>query len=239
MTDDSRISQMMLEAEACLDKGDFTQARRLYADICRVTSDDSQNWLMLGTINGQLGNLEVAKSALQRSLELSPDNAEAHFALAHIHKAQGQPVQALAAAVKATEADPDFVDAWILAGSVAGELGQWPRAEIACARAAALAPDRQEGHVNLGNVFLGTGRVQQAEEVFQRALALGDSAEAWFGLGMALSTMNRDTEAEPAFAAAVQLASGSHVFREALAACLDKLGRSAEAETSRAGSKVP
>lgn len=228
MTDESHIAQLSREAESCLDNGDLEQARRLYADICRARDDDARAWLMFGAINGELGNVVVAQNALERAVALDSDNAEAHLALAHLLRARGQPAKAMASASRAVAVDANFVEGWLFVAAIAGRLRDWPRAEEACHRAIGLAPERTEGHVNLGNVLLATGRAPQAEGSFRKALTLGDTAEAWFGLGTALGAQDRLAEAEPALATALRLDAGSTVFREALAACRDRLGHSAE-----------
>ena len=236
MIDETHIAQLTRQAESCLDKGELAQARRLYADICRVRDDDAHAWLMFGTINGELGNIEVAHDALQRAVALDAENAEAHLALAHLLRVKGQPAKALASASRAVEIDAEFVEGWLFVAAISGRLTDWPKAEEACHRAIDLAPERTEGLVNLGNVLLATGRAPQAEESFRKALALSESAEAWFGLGTALGAMDRHAEAEPALATALRLEPGNAFFRKALAACLDRVGRSAESATVRAGS---
>lgn len=229
MTNESHIAQLTRQAESCLDKGELAQARRIYADICRVRDDDAHAWLMFGTINGELGNVEVAHDALQRAVTLDPDNAEAHLALAHLLRVKGQPAKALASASRAVEIDAKFVEGWLFIAAIAGRLADWPRAEEACHYAIALTPERTEGHVNLGNVLLATGRATEAEASFRKALALGETAEAWFGLGTALGAQGRHAEAEPALASAVRLDSSSAAFHEALSVCHDRLGRSGSA----------
>jgi tetratricopeptide (TPR) repeat protein len=233
MTDESHITQLIQQAETCLDNGDLAQARRFYAEICRVRDSDAQAWLMYGAINGELGNVEVAQNALERAVALEPANTGAHLALAHLLRAGRKPVEAMNAALRAVEADPEFVEGWLFVAAIAGRLADWPRAEEACRKAVALAPERTEGHVNLGNLLLATGRLPQAEETFRKALALGETAEAWFGLGTALGAQNRHAEAEPALTSALRLNTDSTVFREALANCLDQLGRSADSASVR------
>jgi tetratricopeptide (TPR) repeat protein len=236
MTDESHIAQITRQADSCLDNGDLAQARRLYAEICRARDNDAQAWLMYGAINGELGNVEVARSALERAVALDPANAEAHLALAHLLRSAQKPAEAMTAAGRAVEADAGFVEGWLFIAAVAGQQSDWPRAEEACNKAIALTPGQTEGHVNLGNVLLATGRLPRAEESFRKALALGETAEAWFGLGTALGAQERHAEAEPALAAALRHNAGSAVFREALASCLDRLERSEEAAAVRKGS---
>jgi Flp pilus assembly protein TadD len=235
MTDESHITELTRQAETCLDNGDLAQARRLYTEICRVRYEDTHAWLMLGTVSAELGNIEVAQNALERAITLDPANAEAHLALAHLHRTKSQPVKAMACASRAVDADGDFAEAWIFVAAMAGRLGNWARAEEASNKAIALVPKRPEGHVNLGNTLLATGRVVEAEACFRKALTLGETAEAWFGLGSALGAQERHADAEPPLASALRLDPGSAVFREALATCLERLGRTAESMGVRAG----
>lgn len=236
MSDESHVDQLIRQAESCLDKGDLPQARRLYTEICRARDDDAHAWLMFGAINGELGNVEVAQGAIERAVALDPEYAEAHLALAHLLKARAQFAQALAAALQAVAADAELVEGWLFVAATAGQLADWSRAEEACHHVIELAPGRLEGHVNLGNVLLATGRALQAEETFREALALGENAEASFGLGLALSALDRHADAEPALASALRLDVSNAGFREALANCLEHLGRSDESAAVRAGS---
>ncbi len=235
MTDESHITRLTQEAESCLDKGELAQARQLYADICRAHDNDAQAWLMFGAINGQMGNVEVAQSALERAVALDSHNAEAHLALAHLLKGKGQLADGLASASRAVQADTDFVDGWLFLAAAAGQLGNWPSAKEACNKALALAPERAEVHVNLGNVLLTTGSAQEAEESYRKALTLSETAEAWFGLGTALDAQGRHADAEPALTAALRLKTDNTVFRDALARCLERLGRSDESAAVRGG----
>jgi tetratricopeptide (TPR) repeat protein len=239
MTDESHVAKLIQQAESCLNKGELAQARRLYAEICRTNENDPHAWLMFGAINGELGNVEVARNALERAIALDPANAEAHLSLAHLFRAKGQPAEAMASASRSVEADAKFVEGWLFIAAIAGQAADGPRAEEASNKAIALAPERVEAHVNLGNVLLATGRAPQAEETFRKALELGKTAAAWFGLGSALVVQNRHADAEPPLAAALRFNPDSAIFRQALATCLERLERADEAAGVRAGAGRP
>jgi tetratricopeptide (TPR) repeat protein len=234
MIDESHITQLTQQAESCLDNGDLQQARRLYSEICRVRYEDPHAWLMLGSIDAELGNIEVAHNALERAVKLDTGNAVAHLALAQLHRAKGNPAEAMASASRAVEVDGKCVEAWLFLAAMAGELRQWPRAEEACRKVIALAPDHVEGHVNLGNLLLATGRAAEAEDCFRKALALDESAPAP-GQGATLGARGHDTETGPARASALRVNDRNAVIRRSLADCLEHLGRSAEAAVVRAG----
>lgn len=181
---------------------------------------------MYGAISGELGNTQIAENALERAIAIDPSNAEGHLALAQVLKTQGRLDESLTSAYRAVGTDDSFVDGWLHISAVAGMLSDWLRAEEACNKAVELAPERMEAHVNLGNVLLGTGRADQAEPVYRRALGIGESAEAWFGLGSTLGALGRDAEAEPALGTASRMKPGDTDMQFAHAACVARLGGS-------------
>lgn len=235
MVDESRISELIRQAESCADKGELAQARLLYAEVCRVQEDNTQAWLMLGAVSGELGNFDAAQNAVERAIALDAHNAEAHLTLAHLLREKGQPTEALASAARAVAADAGFVEGWLFIAAAEGQRGNWAGAEDACNKALALAPERVEAHVNHGNALLAAGRMPQAEEAFRLALKISEIPEAWYGLGIALGAQNSLAEAESALSAALRLDSGKNDFRVALAQCLERMGRTDESAWVRAG----
>jgi tetratricopeptide (TPR) repeat protein len=199
MTNEPTTDPTMTQAQSFLDKGDAARARELYAQICRNDAQNAKAWFMFGAVSGDLGQAEIAENALERAIALDPASAEAHLALAHIHRTQGLLDKALARALRATELDVSYVEAWCFLGGVAGMVSDWELAERASMRALELDPQFADAHVNAGHVFAGTGRVEQAVAAYRRALEIRESAEAWFGLGGALRALGRGVEAEVAF----------------------------------------
>jgi tetratricopeptide (TPR) repeat protein len=224
MQDKSMIEKMVTQAQGALDRGDVTNALSVYAEICRLDPENPDAWFMFGAISGELGDAEVARSALERAITLDPQNAGAHLALAYHHKAQGRAHDAMKSAQQAAALDATFTDAWLCVAATAGLLGEWSLAETACTRAIALDPNRIEAHVNLGNVFLGTGRAIEAESAYRQALEIGDMAEAWFGLGTTLGALERDTEALTALEAACRMKPDDADMRAAHSACIARQG---------------
>jgi tetratricopeptide (TPR) repeat protein len=224
MNETSQNDQLLSRAQSALDNGDIAGARERYAQICNSDPNHIEAWLMYGILSGELGHTEVAQNALERAVSLDTSNAAGHLALAHVLRTQGQLDQALASAYRAVGAEPDLADGWLAVSAITGMLRDWLRAEEACNKAVELAPERAEAHVNLGNVFLGTGRAEQAETAFRKALAIGESAEAWFGMGSALGALGRDRDAEPALDTACHLKPGDQDMAAAYAACLARLG---------------
>jgi Flp pilus assembly protein TadD len=224
MTDTTQTDQLLSKARTALDNGDSMGARDLFSQICRSDPQHAEAWLMYGAISGEMGNVEIAENALERAISIDPSNAGGHLALAHVLKAQGRLDESLTSAFRSVGADDGFVDAWIFIGAVAGMANDWVRAEEACNKAIALAPERMEVHANLGNVLIGTGRAEQAETVYRKALAIGESAEAWLGLGTALGMLGRDTEAEPALSTAFRMKPGDVDMQSAYTACIMRMG---------------
>ena len=59
-----------------------------------------------------------------------------------------------------------------------------------------IAPDHAPAHRMLGAIWLGAGRLDAAEEAFDRARRIDNSADSWFGLGMAAAAGDRDRKKE-------------------------------------------
>lgn len=224
MTDNLQPEKILANAQAALDGGDLAGARACFAEICRTDANHAEAWFMYGVLSGELGHPEVAQNALERAAALDASNAGVHLALAHVLKAQGLVNESLASAYRAVGADDGLAEGWLFIGAVAGMQSDWKRAESACRKAIELEPERAEAQVNLGNVLIGTGRAAEAETVFLKALSIGESAEAWFGLGSALGALDRHSEAEPALAAACRLKRGDVDMEFAHAACVARLG---------------
>ncbi|MFC1562220.1 tetratricopeptide repeat protein [candidate division KSB1 bacterium] len=66
---------------------DFSEVRKEAALLLEIDPDDPEGLILVGKIEGNLGNLSAAETCFNKVLELNPDNDEARSALADIHKA--------------------------------------------------------------------------------------------------------------------------------------------------------
>ena len=213
-----------------LDGGQPMEARAVYADICRLTPDDPEAWLMAAAISGDLGLLEESREYLQHALALDPAYADAHQALAVLLHRQSAYQQALQECDLALNADPDYAEAWLLKSAVLGVLGSYPEA-VECARKTiALWPDCADAYVNMGQGLDALEQREAAIQQFRHALSLNPNLHtAHAGIADALVTLGRIEEAEASCAEAIKLAPADPAGWRAQARVLQHQGRNEEA----------
>lgn len=161
-----------------------------------TTGRDSAYHLYLrALIHETQGNLTQAQSDLEKALELAPNSAYLHRAMADLSFRTGQFKKAVEAIERANELDPDDVKGFILAGQIYFSLGESDKAEAKLKKALNLAPDELEALVNLAttvaakdpqraiNLYTGylerhPGEVAIRERVAQLYQAQGDAENA-------------------------------------------------------------
>lgn len=108
------------------------------------------------------------RAAAERALELDPDLAEAHFALANLAHANRNNAEAIRRAERATELRPSYSDAFNLLSWIHKQHGQ-PRAGLeAGQRAVDLDPTGSAPLSNLSLAYLATGDAVSAAREARR-----------------------------------------------------------------------
>ncbi|MBI5430530.1 MAG: tetratricopeptide repeat protein [Nitrosomonadales bacterium] len=134
-------------------------------------------WKLLGAAQQMQGKNALA--AFQKTAELMPKDAEAHFNLGVVQKSLGLSADAAASYRRAIRLKPDYAEAHGNLGNVLYDLGQIKDAVVSYRRAVALKPNYAESHNNLGVALKDLGQFQGAEACYRRALEIrGDYVEA-------------------------------------------------------------
>jgi protein O-GlcNAc transferase len=180
-------------------------------------------WSVLGTALQLQG--KDAFEALQKTVQLAPNDAEAHGNLGTAWQERGMYAQAIDSYTRALELNPDFVEAH---GNLAAALeaqGKLEQAEQAYRRALALRPDYAKGHFNLGNTLQAMRRSAEAVVCYQSALALlpGD-AEIYLNLGNAQQDLQEWQAAIVSYRVVLQLSPHTKSAHANLAAALHETG---------------
>jgi tetratricopeptide (TPR) repeat protein len=113
----------------------------------------------------------------------------------------------------ALEQDPNFAPAYAGLGESFWRKYQYSkdpewvnRAKSACERGIGLKIDQIEGHNCLGLVYLGTGAYENAVEQYKLSVAIQPTDDnAYHGLAIAYSRLNKPADAEKTFQAAISL----------------------------------
>ena len=112
--------------------------------------------------------LDRALATARKAVELKPDSASAHFALAEVHFFRQEVGPFRAAAERAIALNPRDSDAMAFIGIMTAYTGDWPRGEELSARARAINPNHP-GWYLFGDVF---DAYRQGD--YARALALAE-----------------------------------------------------------------
>jgi protein O-GlcNAc transferase len=188
-------------------------------DLTQRYPDSDFAWSVLGTALQLQG--KDACEALQKTVQLAPNDAEAHGNLGTAWQERGMYAQAVDSYTRALELNPDFVEAH---GNLAAALqaqGKLEQAEQAYRQALALRPDYAKGYFNLGNTLKAMQRSAEAIDCYQRALTLlpGD-AEIYLNLGNAQQDLKQWQPAIVSYRVVLQLAPHTSAVHANLAAAL-------------------
>ncbi|MCE0498945.1 MAG: tetratricopeptide repeat protein [Methylacidiphilales bacterium] len=143
---------------------------------------------------------------LQRSVEINPDLAEAHYNLGIALSQNGQMDEAMVQFQKTLEIDPTNAYAHNDLGNALLDKGQVDQAMVHYRKALDINPAIDGVHLNLGNALIQKGRLDEAIEQYQEALRINpDLIEAHNSLGIALAKKGRVNEAIFQFQEALRL----------------------------------
>jgi protein O-GlcNAc transferase len=177
-------------------------------------------WMGLGLSLQMQG--KDALHALQKTVELMPNDANAHNNLANTLRERGQLDSSVASCRRALKIQPDLVAAHNNLGFALLNLGQRDAAVSSFRRAINIHPDFAEAHSNLGLALTELGQFDAALISCRRALELKpDFAEAHNNLGNALKELGQLDDAAASYRRAIQ-------FRPAFPEALNNLGAALE-----------
>ena len=213
--------------------GRFNDAEKLAVFITDEFPKYQFGWKVLGAVLKQTGRVIDSLTAMQKSVQLAPQDAEAHNNLGVILKELGRLDEAEASNTQAIALKPDYAEAHYNLGVTLKELGKLDEAEASYTKAIALKPDYAEAHSNLGAALQKLGRLAEAEVSYGQAIVLKpDYAEAHSNMGTALQELGRLDEAEVSCGQAIVLKPDLAEAHYNLGNTLKELRRLDEAEAS-------
>jgi tetratricopeptide (TPR) repeat protein len=188
-------------------------------------------WKILGVVLGQTDRKPEALVAIQKAIDITPSDAEAHYNLGLVLQALGTLKKAEVTYRRAIALKPDYAEAHSNLGITMQALDKLDEAEENYRRAITLKPDFFEARSNLGNTLQKLGRLEEAEASHRQAITLKpDFAEAHNNLGVTLRGLGRLELAELSFRQAIKLKPDFGEAGSNLGNTLQELGRLEEAE---------
>ena len=184
----------------------YPDAEKLSLSITQEFPEHPFAWKVLGAALKQMGKINESLVASQKSVQLEPQDSEAHNNLGITLKELDRLDEAEASYRKVIALKPDYAEAHYNLGNIMQGLGRLDEAEASYRKAIALKPDYAEAHNNLGNIMQGLGRLDEAEASYRKVIALKpDYAEAHNNLGATLPVLGRLDEAEASYRKAIAL----------------------------------
>jgi len=174
--------------------GRFSEAEKLSISITQEFPKHQFGWKVLGAVLKQTGRMIESLTAMQKSVQLAPLDAQAHNNLGVPLQELGRLEEAAASYNQAIALKPAYAGAHSNLGVTLKELGRLDEAEASYTQAIALKPDYAEAHYNLGVTLQELGRLDEAEASYTQAIALKpDLAEAHKSLLACLFRLNKQS----------------------------------------------
>ena len=192
--------------------GQYDEAEKLAVLITQQFPEHQLGWKVLGAVLKGTGRVSEALVAIQKSVALAPEDAEAHSNLGITLRDLGRLEEAEASLRQALALKPDLAEAHSNLGNTLQELGRLKDAEASHRKAIALKPDYADAHSNLGGTLLKqTGRVSEALVAFQKSVALApEDAKAHSNLGITLQELGKLEDALVQYKKSFELVRGKN-----------------------------
>ncbi len=158
---------------------DYDPASSLFRMVTATYPRSAEGWTGLGIAELSSGNVDAARTALERALAENRRSVEAHRNLGRLWFQQGDWTRARASFEEALRWQPDQVDTLLLLGSALERAGDDAQAQQHFDRAAELAPLDARPCVQRAILMAKAGRWEEAAGEADHAIELDpQSAEA-------------------------------------------------------------
>jgi Tfp pilus assembly protein PilF len=202
------VNVSFAEAESVYNERRYADATAMFDSYVQRKPDNAWGHYMLGLSAWKAGELDRARSAFERSLELDPKHVKTLLNLSRVLIEQGKPRDALTHVTTAVQLDSMSGDVHRMMGRVRTELKQPNEAVESYRTALSLQPSDVWSMNNMALVLIQQGRFDEAIAPLARAVQL-DSSVAVFhnNLGIALERTGHYTMATQAYRKALSVDS--------------------------------
>jgi len=150
--------------------GRLEQAEKVYRRLLRVDPGHADALHLLGLINHQRGEKELAVASIGKAIAINGSNGVYHANLGAVYLSQNKLADAANSFRSAIEMEPENASAHDRLGLVHAAQGDFARAVECHERAARLTPAEVEPWMHLGTALLGLKRPDEAAQVLQLAV---------------------------------------------------------------------
>jgi tetratricopeptide (TPR) repeat protein len=196
---------------------DLPGAKALFTAVAAERPNDLDARFGLALLDLAAGKKTEARTRLEDSLRLSPQNGRALLSLALIAEDQGRPGDAASLIERALRFHGQEPRVQYTAARLARSSGDLPKA-IACARNAIdMSPSYAEARRLLGALLFESGSYADAISLMQEGVARNrKDSSAWYTLGLVQAAAGKASDALYSYRQAVGLREDDEVARLAL-----------------------
>jgi tetratricopeptide (TPR) repeat protein len=213
-------------------RGRWTEARACFVERLRFEPNNADAFYNLGAVDKRAGRQGEALASFEKAVHLRPDHAQAQFHLGHIRETQGRLAVAAEHYAASIRSDPSNVDAHDRLAWVLSQQGLLQASIREYRKVLQLDPHRDDARTNLGlhlqalaSRSFEEGKPGEAAAILREAISLGESAELWNRLGVALALKGERLEAVACFQRAIATDHAEAEFYFDFARSLKALGR--------------
>jgi tetratricopeptide (TPR) repeat protein len=223
LIDPSYLPAKLRLANCLLSSADWDASGKLYSEIVAEHSDNAEGYYGLGRVRAARREVSDAAEAYRKAIELFPDFAAAHYALALTYRALREPGQAdeqlrlyeknksgipptgdpLMAEVRALNQSATYQ---VQLGAELERQGKLEESAAAHEKALEIDPQLVQAHINLIELYGRLGQFEKAEKHYQAAIRLDPgSAESYYNDGVLLLSAEKYQLAEDAFRKTIEI----------------------------------
>ena len=151
-------------------KGRFDEAEKSAVSLSIQFPYHNFSWKLLGAIYKQTGRTSESLAAMQKCMEIAPQDHEASNNLGAMLQELGRLEEAEVSYKKAIVLKPDYALAYSNLGNVLKEQGRLDETEVCYRKAIALKPDYAQPHSDLGAMLQELGRSDEAIGSYKEAI---------------------------------------------------------------------
>ena len=168
-------------------KGRFGEAEKSALSLSTQFPSHNFSWKLLGAIYKQTGRTSESLSAMQKCVEIAPQDPEANNNLGAILQEQGRLEEAKVSYELAIALKTDYALAHNNLGILLKEQGRLKKAEACFRQAIALKPDYAGAYSDLGAMLQELGRLDEAIESYRQAININpDFTPAYTNMAIAI-----------------------------------------------------
>lgn len=185
--------------------GKIDEAEQLAIRAQAGIEDDPEAEYQAGSAYLNRNEFDQAIESFQRSLELRPNNARAHFGLAKALESKQDFSAAVSHYLEAIKLNPNDEDAHYNLARVYEDIDEHEKASNHYRAAIAINPQHFFSHNNLGSLLAGQNRLDEAQKHFLAAVkAKPDLSHTHVNLGLIYEMKGQAREAAASFRTALK-----------------------------------